>query len=75
MLGKRSKEIIAHELFDTFLEAERNKHILITIPNMQQAMIHFWHIGDLKAPIMRHKIKIITKTKVFLLCRLNVVPA
>jgi hypothetical protein len=75
MLHKATRETAADQFFYALLEIDWDKQILITIPDMQWTMKHFWHISDLEAPMMRNKIQIMTKPKVLLLGGLNVVPA
>jgi hypothetical protein len=75
MLHKATRETAADQFFNALLEIDWDKQILVTIPDMQWTMKHFWHISDLKPPMMCNKIQIMTKPKVLLLGGLNVVPA
>jgi hypothetical protein len=67
MLHQATRETGADQFFYALLEIDRDKRILITIPDMHWTTKHFWHISDLEAPTMRNKIEIMTKPKVLLL--------
>jgi hypothetical protein len=74
-MQQTNEEFKLNQLFYASLQINIDKQILITIPDMQWALIHFWQISDLKAPIMCDKTQTATQAKVHLLGRFKVVPA